>query len=489
MTFKMFKFVILVIFINSCFLNYISTSIVTSADNPMPCPFNTNCNCTASMVSAGKYWWTATCSNLMSFPVFSSYNFAGGILSLRCSGKFTDIPANAIYPLIGESAISFLVDGINVDQSRPLMINPGAFNSSSAIQYRLLELKNVYLPNLTNAFSNMNIYEFYVDGGAIVPSLSDYTFSGSFVSKMIMSNVKMQTVKSNAFAGMVGVVSSVDLSNNNLKEVSPAFKTLKTLYLELGANDISQVPDYAFCPCNTTGQCSSIYEQIYLTGNPITSLSDNAFANLPGLTTLVLNGCSLTSVPVQSLNQIPSLLYLDIGRNKITSVGDNSFYKLSALTMLYLDNNPITTFSEGAFNGLVSMETFGLQSLPITIFDLNVIDSMTSLSVFTLEYCSNLPIVSLSDGTKLPTTLKTVDLHTSNNITSVSPEFKNWLLRETTNVLDIQYNFFFTCDASIGWMSKFALCQPQQIYVSGTTCLGTKQPLGIYLQSFKPVCS
>eukprot|EP00058_Branchiostoma_floridae_P004293 XP_002589781.1 hypothetical protein BRAFLDRAFT_90461 [Branchiostoma floridae] len=131
---------------------------------------------------------------------------------------------------------------------------------------------------------------------------------------------------------------------------------LETLYVQDGR--FAAVPGYAF---STMKKLSTLI----MADNPnLSAIHPDAFA--PGtlnesLTSIDLDHCNLREIPSQMFRYVQSLQSFTISNNPIGQVDDNAFANLPNLKYLNLEGLGLAVLSKGAFNGLDSIQSINMQ--------------------------------------------------------------------------------------------------------------------------------
>jgi Leucine-rich repeat (LRR) protein len=102
--------------------------------------------------------------------------------------------------------------------------------------------------------------------------------------------------------------------------------------------------------------------ELHLNGNPIASISPNAFENVTGLRTLLLHYTSITILPDDLFANMTRLRYLWINNALVNTVGPNTFRGLPLLQSLRLQGNDISEFAEGQFFDLPNIHELDIRS-------------------------------------------------------------------------------------------------------------------------------
>ncbi|KAI1286937.1 Protein toll [Halotydeus destructor] len=167
-------------------------------------------------------------------------------------------------------------------------------------------------------------------------------------------------------------------------------------YLDLGFNLMSELPADMFCPLtnlkvlnltrnqltgfgslgvvdHTTGHlCLQELQELDLSYNRITFLSETGVASLKNLRALYLHHNQINQVAELSLSALSRLTVIDLSHNQLTNLPARSFRELSELRQLYLQNNSIVQLPTELFAGLSKLYTLDLSYNEISS------DSLTS---------------------------------------------------------------------------------------------------------------
>ncbi|KAM9396159.1 uncharacterized protein ACWYII_032282 [Salvelinus alpinus] len=183
-------------------------------------------------------------------------------------------------------------------------------------------------------------------------------------------------------------LTEMDVGDNNINQLSEfLFRSMEQLStLKLGHNSLSSVP-------NATRSLPTL-KILDLSFNIIHKLGCSDFANLTGLTQLILfhnqisklPGCvfqdlkelrilKLGSNKILTLNNafmssLHKLEFLSMSYNKLSSISKGDFIGLASLNTLLLFDNQIASLEDGAFEGLVNLTELRLQSNKITQIDI-----------------------------------------------------------------------------------------------------------------------
>ena len=108
--------------------------------------------------------------------------------------------------------------------------------------------------------------------------------------------------------------------------------------------------------------------EVYLDGNDIGDITTDPFTHLLAIEKLYLDSIGMTRMPaIQSTSDTLKHLYLT--GNKITQVPSNYFANFNVLINLRLSGNEIREMGVGSLNGLTALRRVFLDNTPITTFD------------------------------------------------------------------------------------------------------------------------
>jgi hypothetical protein len=450
--------------------------VVGSTECPTP---NVNCRCTEDVYQRSM---NIQCNDCVTFPVFSPLKLKHTNLNLHVTGTFGKILSECISPLVGEGTVVNLKISGNVQYPyMELQVNSNAFSTnhtkSIAVTFSYYNFSSLpptealTVPSIVSAKFTSCLM-------TVISDNSFYDFSGN---ELDLLNNGIEEFEQYAFNG-TGTLDVVRMWQNPFSQIDPAFKLIRTKELDLSSSNISIIPDYAFCECNMLGGCTNVIHTISLSQNPLVSISDLAFANLPGLSSLSMDTCLLMKIPTI---RIQSFIDIDLSNNLITEVEPNSFEGLPHLRRLNLQGNPIIAIQPGAFNSLLWSS--------LGIFDFDYLTSVDAAITYGLKYvreliimnCPKFEEINLNNYSQLPDSLKFIDA-SSLNIKRVSSNLDFWLQLRYANILIISDNYNYNCTSDIRWMSKYVLCPHEQIVMKNTTCVNTNQPLIAYLQQLEP---
>ncbi|KAH3843804.1 hypothetical protein DPMN_117335 [Dreissena polymorpha] len=109
-------------------------------------------------------------------------------------------------------------------------------------------------------------------------------------------------------------------------------------------------------------QGASAVTSLAISWSQVRSLEDEAFAEMPGLKTLVLSDNELQSLSAATFSGITSLRELDLSGNKHCAFDETMFTSIPNITVLVMGDMNLHMLKETFFNGLMSLRVLKLYS-------------------------------------------------------------------------------------------------------------------------------
>ncbi|XP_066937429.1 carboxypeptidase N subunit 2-like isoform X3 [Macrobrachium rosenbergii] len=190
-----------------------------------------------------------------------------------------------------------------------------------------------------------------------MPRVPDYLFLGLQVKHLNIIRSNVSTVERSSLSALGMTLQSLDLANNNIREVpTVALNTLKVLtFLNLNFNQIQVINSGAFGGL-------TVLERLSLYENKISHIDDNAFKGIGRkLIRLNLGKNNLDDIPTDTFHPLTNLEVLDLHENKIHHIPDGAFKGLHKLDILKLEYNLITTIQGDVFSDLGVLNSLNIE--------------------------------------------------------------------------------------------------------------------------------
>lgn len=196
------------------------------------------------------------------------------------------------------------------------------------------------------------------------------------LTSLTMSHNKLQSVNATDFT-FAKNLQDVDLSFNLISRVeSGVFKDLVSLKtINLADNHISFVPPSSW-PNSTQ------LRELYLQGNRIERLPD--LSGMPQIVVVNLSRNAITSVGQNAFADLFELVALDLSHNRIAKLSDESFVGLKSLQILTLAHNRIQSVSGLLLSPLKTLHVLVLSQNVIENVDQHAFSEMSQLKSLSL---------------------------------------------------------------------------------------------------------
>ena len=219
--------------------------------------------------------------------------------------------------------------------------------------------------------------------GNALTELPDGIFSGlTNLETLWLNGNSLTELPEAAFRDLSSLV-DLNLGSNSLTALAQGiFDGLNALRaLKLHENSLTELPGGLFLELSEPEEFVPIggptraarLETIWLQGNRLNELPEDAFQGLGNLRALLLDGNSLTTLPQGVFQGLSRLQLLRLGDNSFTSLPAEVFRELESLERLSMERNRLTTLPASVFNGLsrlagLNLSLNSLASLPPDIF-------------------------------------------------------------------------------------------------------------------------
>ncbi|GFQ66391.1 hypothetical protein TNCT_671951 [Trichonephila clavata] len=168
-----------------------------------------------------------------------------------------------------------------------------------------------------------------------ISALDNNFLEGTSVASLHLMQNNIIQISPKAFNGLEYILTTLDLSYNQLTEVPfEALRPLNNLqWLNLQGNLLKDIFIHHWFDFN----CKSVLKSLFLGANHITVIKENAFIHFTNLTLLNLEGNYIYDI---DSNSIPnSITSLSLTNNLLENVPLHAIYTLQDLRHLYLSNN------------------------------------------------------------------------------------------------------------------------------------------------------
>ena len=175
----------------------------------------------------------------------------------------------------------------------------------------------------------------------------------------------------------------LNLGSNSLTALPEGvFDGLNALrVLKLHENSLTELPGGLFVELSEPEEFIPIggptraarLESLWIQGNRLSALPEDAFRGLGNLRVLLLDGNSLIAMPEEVFSGLSRLQLVRMSDNSLAALPEAIFQGLENLERLALDHNRLATLPEAVFNGLsrlarLNLSVNSLASLPAEIF-------------------------------------------------------------------------------------------------------------------------
>lgn len=289
----------------------------------------------------------------------------------------------------------------------------------------MTQLKRIGLSNNNIQILNKNTFENLKNSNVRIMELARNNIShisnDSFLMLTKLQSLKLgrnpltDTELSNALEGLQQApLNSLSIPKMNFDGIVPSssFQWLKSMNLstlDLSFNELYTIPVQCF-------QHLTQLKSLDLSNCGIRDIHENAFDGLQNLNNLMLSNNFIEYIPK---NLPKSLLYLYMAGNQVEVLNNNAFTNLTLLNRLHLGNNKILTLFKGAFSGLINLQDLQLYGNRINTLPKQLFAPLTNLTKLQLQQNRLTTIQNSSKILSSLTSLKYLNL--SDNGCSVLP--------------------------------------------------------------------
>ena len=232
-----------------------------------------------------------------------------------------------------------------------------------------------------------------------------------YLTRLNLAYNKLSTLRQEQFTGLTSLI-ELNLSGNKLEFIGDniffdATKGLKSLYLS--QNFISSITHNAFTDLPDL-------QYLHLDNNLLEELDQAYFLGLDEVEDLNLSGNLFTSLPEGSFRECENLRVLDLGINMIKTIDTGAFRNLEKLQRLILSRNRLDQISVGMFDGLMDIDTLYLDDNPLTSIE----PGSLPINLMKISMQRQPQLQSIDNGTFTGMTrLSTVEITSSQKLTNI----------------------------------------------------------------------
>ena len=269
---------------------------------------------------------------------------------------------------LGENRLATLPEGIfgGLDSLQRLempgntlsTLREGVFSQLSSLTW--LDLRNNGLTALPEGILSglANLETLWLNGNSLTELPEDTFRDLSRLADLNLGSNSLTALPKGIFDGL-NALQALKLHENSLMELPGG------LFLELSEPE-------EFVPIDGPSRAARL-DSLWLQGNRLSALHEDAFQGLDNLRALLLQGNSLVEVPEGVFGGLSRLQVLYLSDNSIASLPEGIFQGLDSLERLALEHNRLSSLPEAVFKGLsrlarLNLSVNSLAGLPPEIF-------------------------------------------------------------------------------------------------------------------------
>ncbi len=294
-----------------------------------------------------------------------------------------DLRRSGIHTLEAQdfSGLSSLTS-LSLGENRLATLPEGIFSDLGSLER--LEMPGNALGTLPEGvFSPLSSLTWLDLGGNALTALPEEIFSGlPNLETLWLNGNRLAELHDAVFRDLSRLV-DLNLGSNSLTALPEGvFDGLNTLrVLKLHENSLTELPGGLFVELSEPEEFIPIggptraarLESLWIQGNRLSALPEDAFRGLGNLRVLLLDGNSLMAMPEAVFSGLSRLQRVRLSDNSISALPEEIFQGLENLERLALDHNRLSTLPEAVFNGLSRLVRLNLSanllaSLPAEIF-------------------------------------------------------------------------------------------------------------------------
>ena len=284
--------------------------------------------------------------------------------------------------------------GVSLGENRLTTLPEGIFTGLSNLER--LEMAGNALSSLPEGvFGELSSLTWLDLGRNALTALPEGIFSGLANLKTLWLNGNSLTELPEAVFQELSRLVDLNLGFNSLTALPEGvFDGLNALQvLKLHENSLMELPGGLFLELSEPEEFIPIggpsraarLESLWLQGNRLSALPEDAFLGLGNLRVLLLNRNSLMALPEGVFGELSHLEALFLSDNSIASLPEGIFQGLSRLEQLELDRNRLTLLPEAVFSGLIHLEWLDLSANSLSALPPEIFQGLRQLEELRLD--------------------------------------------------------------------------------------------------------
>ena len=275
-----------------------------------------------------------------------------------------DLTRTGIHTLQAQdfNGLSFLT-GLSLGENRLTTLPEGIFTGLSSLER--LEMAGNALSSLPEGvFRELSRLTWLDLGSNALTALPEGIFSRLANLETLWMNGNSLTELPEAVFQDLSRLVDLNLGFNSLTALPEGvFDGLSALQaLGLHQNSLMELPRGLFVELSGTPRQPARLDELWLQGNHLRALPQDAFQGLGNLKVLLLDRNSLIVVPEGVFGELSHLQMLGLGENSIASLPEGIFQGLSSLEELRLDGNRLTALPPGLLDDTLSKLGIGTEN-------------------------------------------------------------------------------------------------------------------------------
>ena len=284
--------------------------------------------------------------------------------------------------------------GLSLGENRLTTLPVGIFTGLSSLER--LEMPGNTLSTLPEGvFGELSSLTWLDLGSNALTALPEGIFSGLANLETLWLNGNALTELPEAVFQDLSRLADLNLGFNSLTALPEGvFDGLSALQaLKMHENSLMELPGGLFLEVSEPEEFIPIggpsraarLESLWLQGNRLSALPEDAFLGLGNLRVLLLNRNSLMALPEGVFGELSHLEALFLSDNSIASLPEGIFQGLSRLEQLELDRNRLTLLPEAVFSGLIHLEWLDLSANSLSALPPEIFQGLRQLEELRLD--------------------------------------------------------------------------------------------------------